>query len=255
MGVLSLAELKQPAVADIASANTNINVLSKSDETDAIDIFADAFVDDPVFAWIAGLDGNDPKRKEKMYRLCSYVFGWNRPLINGSRGVAIGIMDRENNNNMVGCMAIAPSSCHKERIIDMIRCTLKSGVPPMYTRKEKDNYCANSGKRLQAMSILTKKRVEHMQDTMRWLYLRTIGVRTEHHGNGYGKQLLQTVFKIAGSLNVPLYLETESKENEAMYQHFGFRTLEVIDMCVPGDESSDAHFDMYLMRRDPLSTD
>lgn len=75
----------------------------------------------------------------------------------------------------------------------------------MYTRKEKDNYCANSGKRLQAMSILTKKRVGHMQDTKRWLYLRTIGVRTEHHGNGYGKQLLQMVFKIAGSLNVPLF--------------------------------------------------
>lgn len=65
MGVLSLAELK-PAVDDIASANTNTNVLSKSDETEAIDIFADAFVDDPVFAWIAGLDGDDPKRKEKI---------------------------------------------------------------------------------------------------------------------------------------------------------------------------------------------
>lgn len=254
MGVLSLEDLKQ-AVDDFGSANSNISVLSKSNETEAIDVLADAFVNDPMFVWVAGLDKNDPSQKEKMHRLCSNLFGMASPSIKGSRGVAVGIMgQKNNNNNMVGSMTIAPSSCHKERIFDMLCWMLKFGLPPMYKRNEKKNYCANSGKRLQALSIMTKKRVALMKCTKRWLYLQMVGVRTEHHGNGYGKQMLQVLFNICETLDVPVYLETASKENEAMYKHFGFRTLEVIDFFVPGNESSDAHLDVFLMRRDPPST-
>lgn len=63
--------------------------------------------------------------------------------------------------------------------------------------------------------------------------------------------MLQLLFNVAQELNAQVYLETESKENEQLYQHFGFQTLEVFDLFVKGDVDIESnHQKMYLMRRD-----
>ena len=55
----------------------------------------------------------------------------------------------------------------------------------------------------------------------------------------------------ADSLRVPTHVETKSDTNESFYTNVRFRTLNKVDMCVPGEESSNAHLIVYLIR-DPL---
>ena len=75
---------------------------------------------------------------------------------------------------------------------------------------------------------------------------------TDHQGKGHGKNMMQLLRDVADSLQVPLYLETEAEHLETMYsRRFGFRTLERVNMFVPGDTSSTANFTIYLMRRNP----
>jgi len=50
-------------------------------------------------------------------------------------------------------------------------------------------------------------------------------------------------------LNASIYLETESENNESLYTHFGFCTLEVTTLSVLGDDSLTANFTGWLMRK------
>ena len=166
-------------------------------------------------------------------------------------GVALDVMGR--NNELVGCMAIAPSSCTNERIINSIAAWRVSGLPPMYKGKEgKAKYGPSSRQRLRKLQTLIGLRNEHMKDTNKWIYLQAIGVHPpDHHGKGYGKKMLQLLNETADSLNVPIYLETDSPKNVLIYKHFGYATVEALTMSVPGDTSSTANLKAYLMRRNP----
>ena len=245
---LTVKELTK-AITTAAATSASITVLSESDEDAALDVLADAFLQDPMMVWVAGLSDDDPNKKEKMYAMNHNLMGWIcHRLINGARGITVGITDK-GSNSLVGVMAMASSSHHKGGILDLFQSMIKFGAPPMH--KSKKDYCANSAKRLDALGILVKKRAHHMKNTKRWIYLQAIGVFSQHHGKGYGKQMLQLLFNVAQELNAPVYLETESKENEKLYQHFGFQTLEVFDLFVKGDVDIESnHQKMYLMRRD-----
>ena len=151
-------------------------------------------------------------------------------------------------------MTITPSSCNADSIVDHIIATFKYGLPPIYKKSEKGNYCPMASKRLETMTPLVKAKKKHMKGTSRWMYLQSIGVLRSKHGEGYGSKLLRTVTGTADALSVPIYLETESEHNESMYQHFGFRTVEKVSMKVPGDDRADAEFTMWLMIRDPKGT-
>ncbi|KAL7528855.1 hypothetical protein ACHAXR_002670 [Thalassiosira sp. AJA248-18] len=201
-----------------------------------------------MFVWVAGLEDDDPDKKQKMYPMSRFMHAWaSHRLIHGSRGTALGV--RGANNKLVGCMSVAPSSCAKERMIDKFISSLRLGMPPNY--KEKGKYGPYSQKRLNSLGVLAKAKAKNMKGVKRWIYLPAIGVCQNEHGKGYGKKMLQLLTKTADSLNVPIYLETDSKKNESMYQHFGFHTVEEIEMCIPGDNSPTANFTGYLMRRNP----
>lgn len=244
---MKLNELKK--AVDVKLADSDLSRLSlKSDGEEAFDVAAKAFLEDPMMVWVAGLkDNDDPKSKEIMYNLNCYLHKWiSRKHLTGSRGVTLGIKDK-NDEILTGCMSIVPSSCHKERVIDILSSMYYCGFPPMYG-KSKGDYCPNSAKRLEALNCLTAKRVRHMKDTKNWIYLQSIGVHPEHQGKGNGKKMLMWLNEVSTSLNnASIYLETESKVNESIYKKFGFRTLEEVDVSVPGDPSI---LKMWLMRRD-----
>lgn len=228
---------------------SDISFLSKSDEDYALDVLADAFKDDHLFSWFAGLEEDDPERDQKMFRLGRILNAHvNHRFFSGSRGVALGVRTTE---SLVGCMTLAPSSCARERTVDHIIAMIKYGAPPMYKSKEKSQYGPYSQKRTEKLNVLIKKRKRNMKGTKRWIHLQSIGVRSDHHGKGYGKKMLQLLTQTANSLNASIYLETDSENNESMYKHFGFHTVEKVNLCVSGDESPTANFTMYLMRKDP----
>jgi ribosomal protein S18 acetylase RimI-like enzyme len=174
-----------------------------------------------------------------------YMLGWvNFKLINGSRGVAIGIKG-DNNDELIGCMAMTPSSCTKIGIINTIRTIMKLGIPPSH--KPENGYGQHAKNRLNAHEDIPKARERIMKEHKRWIYLQCIGVHPSAVGKGHGKRMLNLLIQTADSLNVPLYLETESESNEAMYKHFGFRTAEKIHLCAEGDTVNQP---MWLMIKD-----
>ena len=175
----------------------------------------------------------------------------NRGCLVGKQGVTAGIKSQDGGDELAGCMTIIPSSCSAERTIDHIFAAFSYGMPPIYKKSEKGNYCSIASKRLMSLVPLTKARKKHMKGTPKWIYLQAVGVLRSKHGEGYGSKLIRTILDTADALSAPVYLETESEQNESMYQHFGFRTVEKVAVKVPGDDRSDATFSMWLMLRDP----
>lgn len=248
-GQISKQELNKALTNNLS--DSGISFLSKADEDDALDVLTDAFKEDPMLKWIAGLEEDDPEKDQKMYKLCRSMQGWvNHRIISGSRGCALGV--RTTSNELVGCMTLSPSSCARERMLDVITAMFKFGVPPMYKPDEKSDYGPHSVKRCDKLNVLLKRRKEHMKGTKRWIYLQTIGVRSDQqHGKGHGKKMLQLLMQTADKLSASLYLETEAEHLESMYKHFGFHTVEKLNLCAKGDGSPTANFTMYLMKKDP----
>lgn len=190
-----------------------------------------------IVYWIDNID----ERKDKLYRNNIWCFGWL--IVNRSRGVAIGVKD---NDKLVGCMILIPSSRTKIGIVSILRTIMKLGIPPLY--KSKNGYGQHAKNRLAAQAdALPKARDRIMKKYKRWIYLQCIGVHSSAVGKGHGKKLLQFLIQTADSLNVPLYLETESESNEALYKHFGFRTVEKIHLCAKNDTVKQP---MWLMIKD-----
>jgi len=71
MGQLSKAVLREELARH--AAEKNVSILEKSDEKEVAHVFGDAFTEDEMMAWIAGLDEDDPKREEKMYALAKHL--------------------------------------------------------------------------------------------------------------------------------------------------------------------------------------
>lgn len=57
-------------------------------------------------------------------------------------------------------------------------------------------------------------------------YLYPIGIDPIYQGKGYASVLLRAKISEVDRQNVPCYLETSTEKNVAIYQHFGFETVE-----------------------------
>ena len=98
---------------------------------------------------------------------------------------------------------------------------------------------------LRKTTMHTKKQV--MEDK-EYIYVQTLGVKNIFQGKGYGGLLLRLLLDISRSMKVGLYLETESESNESLYKHFGFQTLETMELQGK-DDTTDAKLKMWLMYR------
>ena len=246
-GKLSKTELVQALNTNIINGSTVSLMSSDADKKGAVETLADAFKEDPYFVWVADFQqGTTTADKEKtMIKMNKYLFNVSFHVYPGQLPLVI-----TENNQVVASMNICSSSNHEESFLKMIMAMFKFGLPPMYKSKEKKNFGPNSIKRLEAYSLLERRRKAHMKCTKRWIYLQSIGVRSDQRGKGHGKRLLTMLFDAADTLKVPVYLETESKSNENMYKYFGFKTIEELDLVAPKDESHTARLKMYLMKRD-----
>ncbi|WP_017471547.1 GNAT family N-acetyltransferase [Amphibacillus jilinensis] len=71
---------------------------------------------------------------------------------------------------------------------------------------------------------LASDRAKNMEGKT-FYYLALIGVDPAYQGQGYGKTLLNSLIEKSERDQIPLYLETETEKNVAIYQHFGFNVL------------------------------
>jgi len=61
-------------------------------------------------------------------------------------------------------------------------------------------------------------------------YLGLLAVDPRHQGKGYASALLRPVLEKLAGERMPCYLETHKKENVTLYEHFGFRVLEELEL-------------------------
>jgi len=151
---------------------------------------------------------------------------------------------------MVGAMYVIPSSQEAPGFFSWaIYSMFQGGWSPYEINKTK--YGKWARERVESMGIFSKKRKDIMKPYPKHIYLQQIGIRREFQGKGIGKKLFKTLFAAADSLQVPVYLETESEENVSLYQHYGFNTVETALLSAKGDKSDDAGFKMWLLLRRP----
>jgi GNAT superfamily N-acetyltransferase len=65
-------------------------------------------------------------------------------------------------------------------------------------------------------------------------YLQVLGIQPAYQGKGYAGALLRPMLTRAEREGLPCFLETQSAKNVTLYEHFGFRVVEV--GTIPGSE-------------------
>jgi len=89
---------------------------------------------------------------------------------------------------------------------------------------------AKAGKNMATIfGPLDTDRKEHMRGRS-FLYLFIIGVATEFQGQGFGGTLLRALLERSETSGLPIYLETETAHNVALYETFGFSTVKHITL-------------------------
>ncbi len=80
---------------------------------------------------------------------------------------------------------------------------------------------------------LDADRKQHMGKRA-FTYVMIVGVDPEHQRQGHGGTLLRALIEESDRSGVPLYLETETEDNQRMYVHYGFQLLSEIALPVVG---------------------
>lgn len=80
-------------------------------------------------------------------------------------------------------------------------------------------------------------------------YLEILGVAPQYRGQGFASKLLRPVLEHADANRRKCYLETQSQENVALYEHFGFEVVETI----PAD-FDDTPYSLMLRKPVPQSS-
>lgn len=65
-----------------------------------------------------------------------------------------------------------------------------------------------------------------------FIYLCTLGIKKEFHGQGFGGTLLRAVIEQSEEQGVALYLDTDKEENVAFYEKFGFKVIKKIKVPI-----------------------
>ncbi|MDF1515469.1 MAG: GNAT family N-acetyltransferase [Anaerolineae bacterium] len=82
-----------------------------------------------------------------------------------------------------------------------------------------------------AFKPVERDRKLHMKNQP-YVYLQIIGIATVYQGQGFGGRLLRALIRECDDAGLPIYLETETKQNVSMYQRFRFNVVKKIDVPV-----------------------
>jgi len=232
-------------------AHAEINgfdIVSLESKNEVSDVLLDAFINDPIPEYVTGIkDVQDPVKEKYKKLMMKYIFDWmNIDVLKQKNGIAMGVKE---NGSLVGVVTLVASACDKtEGFLTTLRKGFQFGIPPTESSLGKEHFHPLASKRLTHLEGITKRRLQILKERGhdKYIYIQQIGVKTTHQGQGIGGKLLRAIFDVAAAGNAVCYLETETKENESLYQHLGFQTVEEMDISVPGD---DTILTMYFMLR------
>jgi ribosomal protein S18 acetylase RimI-like enzyme len=171
--------------------------LKKKDLKKSTEIMANAFFDYPIFEHIAGEKHN----KENLKTILKYYIKYS--MIYGNAYAT--------SPDLEGIILFIDYDNYKFNIFRSLRSgglsLLKLGSDLGKRFNEFDKFCDRIHKKL-------------INRTHK--YIMFIGVDPEEQGQGYGGKLLELIIKETEKDKEPIYLETHSKENVAIYEKYGF---------------------------------
>lgn len=171
-------------------------------------ILSRAFYDNPVFEYLIP---DSSERKSKLKYVFEYIMRYD---ILYGEVYAI-------SSNLEGIAGWLPT----ETAFQTVKRQIKSGGPKVILKLGKDFY-----KRLQHSDQFTNGLHKKYMPSEHW-YLYPLGVDPDFQGNGYASTLLKAMFTRIDQEGLPIYLETNTDKNVAIYKHFGFKILE--DTTIP----------------------
>jgi len=190
--------------------NINLHKVNKSEIRQATVVLADAFKEDPLFKVLFG----DAVKNSYKYTLVAKF------MIRYCHKYGDVYASSE---NFEGIMAITQDEYTYMSLWRMIR---SGSIFPFLSIGFKSFMMVAS-----ALSPIDGIRKKHMKNKS-YAYLQIIGVASENQGKGYGGKLLKELIAMTDKVKLPIYLETETESNVRLYERFGFKTLEEMNLPV-----------------------
>ncbi len=178
------------------------------DDLDAAsEIMVQAFVDDPMWAYLVPDEDRRRELLRRFYR--SFIrrviesgeaYGIGRPL----QGVAVWVAALQGDD-----WAARPSEL-------------------AYLRMLSDPLLASSSNAIALFSALDRLQRRHAPGPH--YYLSSIGVAAEARGQGFASRLIRYLLAKADALSLPVYTETVKASNVDIYKHYGFAIVQRLDV-------------------------
>jgi ribosomal protein S18 acetylase RimI-like enzyme len=164
------------------------------------EVLADAFAEDPVFAWLI-----PPRVRGREIRLRTFFTSMSRGYLRrGKPCYLTGDASAAALWSAPGAWAMPLSQVILEAAPNAV--ALRGGL---------------------VRALRTQAQIEHLhagQSTPHW-YLGYLGTRRDRQGEGLGTQMLRAVLAGADTDGVPAYLESSNERNLALYERSGFRVI------------------------------
>jgi ribosomal protein S18 acetylase RimI-like enzyme len=203
-------------------ANSDYRLLTLSDVEQAADVIAQAFVDDPLLAFML------PFKRTRVGTLRKFFRPYGEVNIKNQRGYGVG----------EPLKGVAYWQSPSQDNVSISIKSLSKFLPLLLTFYPIGYYRARPI--FQQIDALHQKHADEPH-----YYLDNLGVVPSAQGQGFSSKLIRPILEKADSEKVIVYTDTVTPSNVAFYEHFGFQCVEV---C-PNQETG---ITVYALRR-PLS--
>jgi GNAT superfamily N-acetyltransferase len=184
------------------------------------ELFADAFAEDPVFAWLI-----PPQLRDRDNRMRTFFTSMSRSYLRRGKPCYL-------TGDAAGAALWAAPGTWAMPLSQVILEAVPNGL---------------ALRRRLFRALRTQLQIERLhggQSAPHW-YLGYLGTRRGRQGQGLGSQLLREVLAGADTAGVPAYLESSSERNLSLYERNGFRVVGELQALGHGPT-------LWRMWREPL---
>jgi RimJ/RimL family protein N-acetyltransferase len=187
-----------------APKHTFVEQAEPDDKEIIVDTLTRAFWDDPMYGWLAQHDEYYGARFRRIFDIY-----WDN--------FALPFEQIWTSEDRLGAALWSPPNCWKlglvEELLFLPDWIAVTGLKNLYSR----------------WRAIEKVQAKHPH-IPHW-YLMAVGVAPEAQGQGYCSKLLKPVLDICDRTQTPAYLENSNAQNTRMYERFGFKVTEELDIA------------------------
>ena len=209
----------QPAIAPHKIEQPLVRPATAGDIPRLAKALADAFISDPLYAWMLPSTLRVKPRLRAMFTAEIEQYGLPQGTVWTTAGCDGAVI------------ALPPSAWEMPKSITLAQALL---------------WARALGTRL-LLAARVQRAMEERHIREPHFYVRIIGVRTALQRRGLGSALMQPTLQRADSAGVPTYIEASTQRSAALYERLGFHHLDVLELPEGGPP-------LWLMRRPPAGS-